>query len=55
VRLHSNRHPLLLPLRRSALALLAAARPLRRLVLGVMTDGLPRLRPRRSLASLAPW
>jgi 2-octaprenyl-6-methoxyphenol hydroxylase len=55
VRLHSNRHPLLLPLRRSALALLAAARPLRRLVLGVMTDGLPRLRPGRSLASLAPW
>jgi hypothetical protein len=28
---------------------------LRRLVLGVMTDGLPRLRPGRSLASLAPW
>jgi len=55
VRLHSNRHPLLLPLRRCALALLAAARPLRRLVLGVMTDGLPRLRAGRNLASLAPW
>ena len=55
VRLHSNRHPLLLPLRSCALALLAAARPLRRLVLRVMTDGLPRLRPGQSLASLLPW
>jgi 2-octaprenyl-6-methoxyphenol hydroxylase len=55
VRLHSNRHPLLLPLRSTALALLAASRPLRRLVLGVMTDGLPRLRPGQSLASLLPW
>lgn len=44
VRLHSNRNPLLLPLRRLALMLLAAARPLRRLVLGMMTDGRPTLR-----------
>jgi 2-octaprenyl-6-methoxyphenol hydroxylase len=29
--------------------------PLRRLVLGVMTDGLPRLRPWRRLANLTPW
>ena len=43
VRLFSNRQPLLLPLRRLAMALLAAARPLRRLVLGVMTDGPPTL------------
>ena len=55
VRLHSNRHPLLLPLRSAALTLLAASHPLRRLVLGVMTDGLPRLRPWRRLASLTPW
>ena len=55
VRLHSNRHPLLLPLRSAALTLLAASHPLRRLVLGVMTDGLPRLRPWRKLASLTPW
>jgi len=55
VRLYSNRHPLLLPLRSCALALLTAASPLRRQVLGVMTDGLPRLRPGRSLASLTPW
>jgi 2-octaprenyl-6-methoxyphenol hydroxylase len=55
VRLHSNRHPLLLPLRGAALTLLAAARPLRRSVLGVMTDGLPRLRLRPRLASLLPW
>jgi 2-octaprenyl-6-methoxyphenol hydroxylase len=44
VRLYSNRHPLLLPLRRLAMALLTASRPLRRLVLGVMTDGRPTLR-----------
>ena len=55
VRLHSNRHPLLLPLRSAALTLLAASHPLRRLVLGVMTDGLPRLRPWRRLANLTPW
>jgi 2-octaprenyl-6-methoxyphenol hydroxylase len=55
VRLHSNRHPLLLPLRSVALTLLAASHPLRRLVLGVMTDGLPRLRPWRRLANLTPW
>jgi 2-octaprenyl-6-methoxyphenol hydroxylase len=55
VRLHSNRHPLLLPLRSFALTLLAASHPLRRLVLGVMTDGLPRLRPWRRLANLTPW
>ena len=43
VRLFSNRQPLLLPLRRMALALLAALPPLRRLVLGAMTDGPLRL------------
>jgi 2-octaprenyl-6-methoxyphenol hydroxylase len=55
VRLHSNRHPLLLPLRRLALTALAASLPLRRLVLGLMTDGLPRLPAGRRLASLARW
>ena len=39
VRLFSNRSPLLLPLRRLALALLARVAPLRRLCLGVMTEG----------------
>jgi 2-octaprenyl-6-methoxyphenol hydroxylase len=39
VRLFSNRHPLLLPLRHLALALLAALAPLRRLSLAVMTQG----------------
>ena len=40
VRLFSNRSPLLLPLRRLALALLGQLAPLRRLSLVVMTDGL---------------
>lgn len=44
VRLFSNRQPLLLPLRRLVLALLAAQAPLRRLVLAVMTDGPLRLK-----------
>jgi len=44
VRLFSNRQPLLLPLRRLALALLAAQAPLRRLVLAVMTEGPLRLK-----------
>lgn len=39
VRLYSNRHPLLLPLRSLALTLLARLPRLRRLVLGTMTDG----------------
>jgi 2-octaprenyl-6-methoxyphenol hydroxylase len=39
VRLFSNRQPLLLPLRRLALALLASSRILRRLALGAMTHG----------------
>jgi 2-octaprenyl-6-methoxyphenol hydroxylase len=39
VRVFSNRQPLLLPLRRLALLGLARLFPLRRLVLGVMTDG----------------
>jgi len=39
VRLFSNRSPLLLPLRRLALLLLARMAPLRRLCLGVMTEG----------------
>lgn len=39
VRLFSNRSPLLLPLRRLALLLLASWAPLRRLCLGVMTEG----------------
>jgi 2-octaprenyl-6-methoxyphenol hydroxylase len=39
VRLFSNRQPLLLPLRRLALALLAGSEPVRRLALGVMTHG----------------
>ncbi|MCP9928443.1 FAD-dependent monooxygenase [Cyanobium sp. CH-040] len=39
MRLFSNRAPLLLPLRRLGLILLAAAAPLRRLSLGVMTLG----------------
>jgi 2-octaprenyl-6-methoxyphenol hydroxylase len=43
VRLFSNRQPLLLPLRRLALTLLAALPLLRRLVLGAMTDGPCRL------------
>jgi 2-octaprenyl-6-methoxyphenol hydroxylase len=48
VRLFSNRQPLLLPLRRLALALLGASEPLRRLALGVMTHG-----PCRPLAVVA--
>lgn len=44
VRFFSNRQPLLLPLRRLALALLAALQPLRRLLLSAMTDGPLRLR-----------
>lgn len=48
VRLFSNRQPLLLPLRRLALALLGASGSLRRLALGVMTHG-----PCRPLASAA--
>jgi 2-octaprenyl-6-methoxyphenol hydroxylase len=48
VRLFSNRQPLLLPLRRLALALLGASEPLRRLTLGVMTHG-----PCRPLAAAA--
>jgi 2-octaprenyl-6-methoxyphenol hydroxylase len=39
VRLFSNRQPLLLPVRRLALALLAGSEPVRRLALGVMTHG----------------
>jgi 2-octaprenyl-6-methoxyphenol hydroxylase len=39
MRLFSNRAPLLLPLRRLALALLVALAPLRRLSLGAMTQG----------------
>jgi 2-octaprenyl-6-methoxyphenol hydroxylase len=42
VRLFSNRQPLLLPLRRLALALLARLAPLRQLSLALMTDGLRR-------------
>jgi 2-octaprenyl-6-methoxyphenol hydroxylase len=48
VRLFSNRQPLLLPLRRLALALLGASGPLRRLALGAMTHG-----PCRPLAATA--
>jgi 2-octaprenyl-6-methoxyphenol hydroxylase len=55
VRLYSNRQPLLLPLRRVALALLASFQPLRRLVLGVMTDGLGGLPRSPSLAKLRRW
>ena len=55
VRLFSSRHPLLLGLRRPVLALLAAMPTLRRVVLGLMSDGCPRLRPRAAVASLAPW
>lgn len=44
VRLFSTRHPLALLLRRPALELLAVSAPLRRIVLAVMTDGLPALR-----------
>ena len=44
VRLFSNRHPLLLPLRRLALAALARMAWLRRLSLAAMTDGPCRLR-----------
>jgi 2-octaprenyl-6-methoxyphenol hydroxylase len=39
VKLFSNRHPLLVPLRRVGLGLLARSRLLRRLSLAVMTDG----------------
>jgi 2-octaprenyl-6-methoxyphenol hydroxylase len=49
VRLFSNRQPLLLPLRRLVLALLASSEPLRRLALGVMTHG-----PCRPLPATAP-
>ena len=44
VRLFSNRHPLLLPLRSWALQLLGRSQRLRRLSLGAMTDGPCRLR-----------
>jgi 2-octaprenyl-6-methoxyphenol hydroxylase len=46
VRLFSNRQPLLLPLRRLALAALARSGWLRRLCLGAMTLGPCRLLPR---------
>ncbi|MEB3255940.1 MAG: FAD-dependent monooxygenase [Synechococcaceae cyanobacterium] len=49
VRLFSNRQPLLLPVRRLALAALASSEPLRRLALGVMTHG-----PCRPLPAAAP-
>jgi 2-octaprenyl-6-methoxyphenol hydroxylase len=39
VRLFSNRHPLLLPLRRLAVSLLGRSRAIRQLTLGVMTHG----------------
>jgi 2-octaprenyl-6-methoxyphenol hydroxylase len=55
VRLFSSRHPLLLGLRRPVLALLAAMPALRQMLLAVMTDGRPRLRPRPAVASLASW
>jgi len=55
VRLFSSRHPLLLGLRRPVLAALAAMPALRQVLLAVMTDGRPRLRPRPAVASLAPW
>jgi len=55
VRLFSSRHPLLLGLRRPALALLAAMPTLRQVLLAVMTDGRPGLRPRPAVASLEPW
>lgn len=55
VRLFSSRHPLLLALRRPALALLAASPALRRLTLAVMTDGPPGLPGPGAVASLAPW
>jgi 2-octaprenyl-6-methoxyphenol hydroxylase len=55
VRLFSSRHPLLLALRRPALALLAASPALRRLTLGVMSDGPPGLPGSSPAASLAPW
>jgi len=44
VRLFSSRHPLPLALRRPVVALLAAAAPLRRLTLALMSDGPPDLR-----------
>jgi len=50
VRLFSNRHPLLLPIRRLALALLAALPWSRRLALTAMSDG-----PCRLLRSWPPW
>jgi 2-octaprenyl-6-methoxyphenol hydroxylase len=53
VRLFSNRHPLLLPLRRLALLLLGRSRPLRRLVLGTMTGGCSPLPPAGPVATLA--
>lgn len=55
VRIHSNRHPALVPLRRLSLKLLQGVAPLRRLVLHVMTVGLSTLPPPRAVASLAPW
>jgi len=55
VRLFSSRHPLLLALRRPALALLAASPALRRLTLGVMSDGPLGLPGSGPAASLAPW
>ena len=61
VRLHSNRHPLLLPLRSLALTLMARLPRLRRLVLATMTEGWDRrpgeqarpLRPAATAATLA--
>ena len=55
VRLFSSRHPLLLALRRPALALLAASPALRRLTLAVMSNGPPGLPAPAARASLAPW
>ncbi|QEY31866.1 2-octaprenyl-6-methoxyphenol 4-monooxygenase [Synechococcus sp. RSCCF101] len=55
VRLFSNRQPLLLPLRRLALALLRQQSALRRLALAMMELGLPGLLPgRRDLQHHAP-
>jgi 2-octaprenyl-6-methoxyphenol hydroxylase len=53
VRLFSNRSPLLLPLRRVALALLAGLAPLRRVTLALMSHGpLPQ---RATAATVTPW
>jgi len=52
VRFYSNRHPLLLPLRRLALLLLGRCQPLRRLVLATMTFGFSPLPAAPSPATL---